>query len=305
MAFNTSSLDAKLTTYVDGSKALLISNAIFGQDTIKNMTLQTGVKATVPIVKMDTTINFGDGTQCGFTDSGDTTFTNRMLTPGFVKVNKAFCDKKLLNSWAAHEVIVAAGKSELPFEEKLINDLVKGINEKIEQAVWTGTVASDKVNGIITTLTADEKTKVIPAANVIAKNNDSVAKRVEDLWKLLPASMGNATIFMSVANFKALVLAYEKENNYHYEAKEDGTYEIQLPYGTNKVVGVVGMGTSDVIMATPYENLVYGVDLENDSEEFDVWYSKDNQEFRFACNFAMAVNYANPAEVFASMTKTA
>ena len=37
--------------------------------------------------------------------------------------------------------------------------------------------------------------------------------------------------------------------------------------------------------------------MEGDDEKFDLWYSKDNQEFRLAINFNAGVQVAFPDEI--------
>ena len=44
-------------------------------------------------------------------------------------------------------------------------------------------------------------------------------------------------------------------------------------------------------------NLFYGVSADEDSDTFDLWYSKDNREFRLAINFIAGVQVAFPNEV--------
>lgn len=55
-------------------------------------------------------------------------------------------------------------------------------------------------------------------------------------------------------------------------------------------------GTKKVVAADFANNIFYGTDMEGDEEIFDLWYSKDNQEFRLAINFA-GVQVAFPDQV--------
>ena len=44
-------------------------------------------------------------------------------------------------------------------------------------------------------------------------------------------------------------------------------------------------------------NIVAGVDMENDTEVFDFWFSRDNDEFRFKEEFSLGVQVAYPSEI--------
>jgi hypothetical protein len=55
-------------------------------------------------------------------------------------------------------------------------------------------------------------------------------------------------------------------------------------------------GTGAILAADP-ANLYYGVDMQDDSESFDLWYSKDNSEFRLKISFNAGTQIAFPDQV--------
>ena len=76
----------------------------------------------------------------------------------------------------------------------------------------------------------------------------------------------------------------------------EGAMEYMLP-GTNvRVIAVPGMA-DDKAVAGRLSNFFYGTDLESDMETFDLWYSKDNREFRIDVSFIAGVQIAYPSEV--------
>lgn len=305
MAYDITSLDAKLKSYLDGSRAELVSGAIFGAKSTDKMNIQTGVKADTPIIRLENEITFQDGSGCGFNAEGDTTFTNRILSPEFIKVNMSWCDKDFLKTWANQEVAVQAGREKLPFEEKITSNLIAKINVEVDKLVWQG----DKTNGtgnmalmdgIHTLIEADITNTVIPAANVIDKDSDDMLTRMEKLWKAIPAAYTDkVTFFTSVTNYKTFIVELTNSNMYHVFEQYDGEYRMKLPFAGNiELVGLQALEGVDTIIATPYDNLYYGVDLEDDTEVFDLWYSKDDRVFKFDCEFAAAVQYAIPEAIF-------
>ena len=70
--------------------------------------------------------------------------------------------------------------------------------------------------------------------------------------------------------------------------------EIVYP-GTNiKVIAVPGLTTTNRIVATYLGNLFYGTDLLSDEEQFQIWFSQDNDEVRFQAAFKAGVQFAYP-----------
>ncbi len=95
MAFNV----AALADYTEQNEALLVTSSVLGAKTaslIKSAgNVMVGVKSAETINIMDTDAIFQSGGSCGFTASGSTTFTQRTVTVGKIKVNEALCPKDL------------------------------------------------------------------------------------------------------------------------------------------------------------------------------------------------------------------
>lgn len=302
MAYQTTNLDSALKNYLNANRDELVSNSIFSAKSTRLMQLQTGVKNVTAIVRMENDVVFQDGSQCGFNASGATAFTNRNLTPAFIKVNMSWCDKDLLKTWAAYRVAVGAGRAKMPFEEQILANLIKKIGAELEKALWQGDTTNGTGNlavmdGLYTMMGADITSTVIPAANVQAKGSDTVFQRAMKLFNALPANIGEAAILMSTANFRTLVSDVLIANNYNMVVDYNENYELTLPHTNIKVYGVAGLDGVDALIATPLDNLYYGVDAEDDSEVFDLWYDPNTKLFKFDCEFAASVQYAIPENI--------
>ena len=93
-------------------------------------------------------------------------------------------------------------------------------------------------------------------------------------------------------------MALASANLYNYKPEVGAEMELVIPGTSTKVYGLAGLnGTKTIIAGVLNENIFYGVDMEGDEETFDLWYSKDNQEFRLAINFAAGVQVAFPDQV--------
>ena len=289
MAINVSAL----TAYVEEQRLPLIRKTVFAAPSTKYFNLQTGIKHSAALNILNTEVAFGDGATCGWNEAGTSSFSQRTLEVGNYKVNMSFCDKAMLKYWNGYEVRVAAGQKSLPFEEDFVAGIIDGVRVKLENMIWKGVKATDKMDGLLTILKAE--------GSVIKPTIDSGATIYEKTiaaYKAIPASkLESASIFMGVDNFRDLVLELTAKNLYHYSPEVDSALEIVLPGTNTKVRGVAGLNGEKAIVAADGENIYFGVDMEGDEERFDLWYSQDNQEFRLAINFNAGVQVAFPDEV--------
>ena len=282
---------SSLPKYVEENRLPLISKAVLGAKTPSLLTLQTGVKGETALNLLQTSVVFGDGADCGWNEAGTATLTQRIIKPVIAKVNMAFCDKKLIGKWAQSQVRIAAGLEKLPFEEDFMNSIADGIKAGIEKMVWQGDSANREsrieCDGFLKLLGADSS-----VIDVTFTSGANVYQKTLQVLDAIPGEVyDKASIFMGADYFRSLVQNLVAANLYHYD-DNDGEMEITLP-GTNiKVYGVHGLDGTKKIVAGPRDEMFYGVDFENDEEVFDLFYSKDNREFRLAVEFACGVQYA-------------
>lgn len=289
--YTISGLDSRLKTYLETNGVEVLTKALFNSESAKYFQVQTGVTAEQPIIRLDSTITLADASNCGFTATGSDTFTNRLLSPKFLKVNKEFCPKTLLKTWAHSDVRMNALNQEMPFEELLISNNINELAKVNERLIWEGNTTSGEGNmllmdGIITLAKADENTVKQ------SKGSDDLWARVEKIWLSLPAEIADkCTLFMSIANYKQLIVDLMNKNMYHVFETYDGEYMMSMP-GTNMVIRGVSGITQDVLLATPEDNLYLGVDGESDSETVDLYFDKSDRTFKFVVEYAYCVNYA-------------
>lgn len=291
MAYTINDLDTRLKNYLETNGTEVLTKALFNSESAKYFNVQTGVTSETPIIRLDSSITLADASTCGFEATGSDTFSNRLLSPKFLKVNKEFCPKTLLKTWAHSDVRMNALGETLPFEELLINNNINELAKVNERLIWEGDTTSGTGNmllmdGITTIAKKDENTvKQV-------KGSDTIWQRVQKIWLALPAEIADkATIFMSIANYKQLIVELMNENMFHVFEEYKGTYEMVMPGANVKIKGVSGI-TSDVILATPEDNLYLGVDGENDDEVCDFYFDKSSRTFKFCIEYAYCVNYA-------------
>ena len=297
MSIKTSSL----TAFVDEQRLPLIRKAVVGNRSAKEFALMTGVKGATALNLLNTDVTFADGTACGWTEAGTAELSQRILTPGVIKVQMSYCQNQLLKYWTNYEVRVAAGQKNLPFEEDFVNNAIESIKAKLEKAMWQGDTTSDDAN----LKQFDGLCKTIAAATVAgtytSAASDTVTKIINETYALIPDAVferGEVVMYISGANYRKYIQELIANGNLVITntVNDVAMPESVLIPGTNvRVIPVAGLdGASLKAVASYRENFVYGVDLADDDEKFDLWYSQDNDEFRLAVSFVAGVQVAYP-----------
>ena len=291
MSYNITELDNRLKNYLETNGTEVLTKALFNSESAKYFQIQTGCTSEQPIIRLDSSITLADATSCGFEANGSDTFSNRLLSPKFLKLNKEFCPKTLLKTWAHSDVRMNALGETLPFEELLINNNINELAKVNERLIWEGKTSGGVGNmalmdGIITIARADENTIKLE------KGSDDLWTRVEKTWlALAPEVADKCTLFMSIANYKQLIVELMNKNMYNVFETYEGEYRMTMP-GTNLVIRGVSGITEDVLVCTPEDNLYLGVDGESDSETVDLYFDKSSRTFKFVVEYAYAVQYA-------------
>lgn len=296
MAINVSALG----TYVDEQRLPLLRNAVIGARSAYHFNLQTGVKGATALNLLGTNVEFGDGSACGWNEAGTSTLSQRILTPGAIKINMSFCDKQLLKTWANYEVRVAAGQKTLPFEEDFMKGVGEDVAAKLEKAIWQGDTASsdknlNKFDGVIKVLSG-----ATLASSITYASGDTKSKIVNEVYAAIPSaaySKGEVVMYVGEDFYRAYVQELVANGNLVITT---GLNDVAMPESilipaTNvRIIGVGGLNGTDKVYASYKDNFVYGVDLTGDEEKYDFWYSQDNREHRLAIEFVAGTQVAYP-----------
>lgn len=287
--FNVSTLP----DYTAQNKGELLSKAVFGFETRQYVNIMTGVKykEALNIISTDPVLQTRT---CGWDASGNVSFTQRVMTVAPYKVNMSLCDEDLRKKWMNDQLVVKAGGEVLPFEEKITDGIVKGVNKQLENLIWNATDASNGFSGFLTIANAEAS-----VIDVSAGATDYATAL--EVYKAIPAEvLDKAEIFVGEDQFRSIVLEITAKNLYHYNPEVDDAKTIILPGTNTKLHGVPGLNGKKQMLAADPENLFYGVDMADDAETFDIWYSKDAQEFRVAIKLNAGAQIAFPDQVVLS-----
>lgn len=311
MAFSVGTLAA----YTKENEALLVASSVLGSKTaslIKEQgNVMVGVKSSETINIMDTDAIFQDGSSCGFTASGTTSFTQRTVTVGKIKVNEALCLKDLESKYLQKALPAGSQYDSMIYSEEYSKRKAEKIALQLENTIWQGNTGSVDVNlnkfsGLTTLITAAGGSVVnansVPFHGSVetAITDANVISIFDDIYKAIPAQVvdkDDITIFCGMDVFRTYTVKLKTSNLYHYKYDESANGQFFLP-GTNvKVMAVQGLNSTGKIVASRVSNLFLGTDLLNEEERFEIFFAKEADQVRFVAEFKMGVNFAFPDEI--------
>jgi hypothetical protein len=311
MSFSISTL----SNYTKENEASLVTSSVLGAKTaalIKSAgNVMVGVKSAETINIMDTDAFFQAGGTCGWNASGTTSFTQRTVTVGKIKVQEALCPKALEAKYLQKALPTGSTYDSIPFEQDYSDRKAKTIASQLETALWQGDTAS--ANGNLNKF--DGFIKLIGAASGVVDANVSgfisgaplssitaanVVNLFDGIYKAIPAKVVAAedmVIVCGMDTFRTYTIALKNANmfNYAFDGKADA--EFTLPGTSIKVVALQGLNGTNDLYAMRLSNLFLGTDLLNEEEKFEIFFAKEADEVRFAAEFKMGVNVAFPDEI--------
>jgi hypothetical protein len=304
MSFTVSSLAA----YTNEQSTDLLVKALFSNKTAATMyaanQVQVGVKSAASLNILASTVYFqADG--CGYNPSGVTTFTQRNITVGAVKVEETLCPKTLEAKWMQTQ-IMPGSPTMVPFEEQIGNEKAAVIAQTLETAMWQGDTTSGNPN----LSRFDGFSKIIAAASPVLANaapttfstvtSANIDDILDQVYANIPAAVATKTdlvCFLGVDAYKLMLVNLKNANLFHYVA--DAATEMEMVYpGTNmKLIAVGGLNGTNKLFAGSLSNFFLGTDLANEEEDVKMWYSQDADEVRVRFTFKYGVQVAFPSEV--------
>jgi hypothetical protein len=249
---------------------------------------------------------------CGYSPSGTTSFSQRLLSPGKIRVEETICPKDL-EQFFTMEVLRSGSTYEdfgsADFAAAYLAKKNARIAAQLETAIWQGSTASatanlNKFDGLSTLINAGSPVDAnvsayTGVATITTVTQSNVIAATEGLYKAIPAqvlSKGDAKIFVGDDWFRLLVMAYRAEKLFLYQANENADRRFVLPATSVEVVAVNGLNTTGDAYAMSLSNMVLGVDLQDEDQSYKLWYSEDQNEIRSRVAFKLGVNVAFTAE---------
>lgn len=305
MSFDVSSL----TNYVNEQSTDLISRLYFEKTSSDYFTLQSGVKKTDALHLLSVTAFPQDGSGCTPSASGGVAFSDRNLTVGQITYYSGFCMKDLIPKYT--QILLRNGNAEteeMVFEQEVANSIISTIMEHNEVADWQGDTGSGNVyinryDGLIKIIDAagtavdGNTTSETSITSGASGNIDTIINNICNARPAKVKSAPNQVLFVGQDTFDKYVDTLNAKNLFHVNATDWANYTVSIPGKNVTLVGVVGLdGTNRMFLGTQ-ENFFLGFDLQNDEEEFDMWYDKKDDKVYYRVKFKRGLQVAYPDEI--------
>ena len=286
MAINVSTLP----DYIQENRDELFVKAIASTKTLDYIESMLGVKGKAALNYLDSTVVLADGESCGWNPQGDDTFTQKTVSTKLVTVNKEFCAKQMRSKWMSYDLSLAAGRENLPFEQKIAESNVAAIKKAVEKLIWQGDVTLG-IDGLLKQIKAEE-------TSIKVNGGTTILEKIGKVIAAIPAGAleKGVNVFMSYTDFRSYVEAKNAEccaNMPIIDANVD--YLVYAGDSRIKLVPVAGLEGTSKIVAAPYDALVYATDVEDSEGIFKMWFDEKEDKFLFKVLFTAgtAVKYAD------------
>lgn len=312
-----------LTAYTEQNEKQLVAGSLFEARTqqliLSQGNLMTGIKSAETINRMDTDVFFQDDSACGFAASGTTEFTQRTLTVGKIKSQEILCPKDLEAFYLQKALKPGGTYEDFAFENEYTGRKAGKIAEALEVAIWQATGSGfGGTNGLLnkfkgikqhiseaggTVINANTSTFISGGPITNIETTAKAINAVNAVIAALPAKIkgkDDVVIFVGWDVFDLLVQGYIGLNLYHYNPgadKENPNAEFVVPGYGYKVVPVHGLDGLKDIYAFRMSNIYMGTDLQNEEEQFKMWYSQDDDNIKFSVRFKFGVQFAFMDEI--------
>ena len=293
MAINVSTLP----DYIQENRDELFVKAIASTKTLDYIESMLGVKGKAALNYLNSTVVLADGESCGWNPQGDDTFTQKTVTTKLVAVNKEFCAKQMRSKWMSYDLSLAAGRENLPFEQKIAESNVAAIKKAVEKLIWQGDVTLG-IDGLLKQIKTEE-------GAVKVSGGTTILEKVGKVIAAIPAGAleKGVNVFMSYTDFRSYVEAKNAEccgNMPVIDANVD--YLVYAGDSRIKLVPVAGLEGTDKIVAAPYDALVYATDVEDSEGIFKMWFDEKEDKFLFKVLFTAgtAVKYNDEVVLYSA-----
>lgn len=313
MAFSLGTLSAYTKQLVKPLLEAAVFSAKTQQMIKKGGITLPNVKSTVAIPIFDTDAVFGTQS-CTFDPSGTTSFTQRSITVGKIKVEEKLCMKDM-EAYFLQEALKAGSTyedfSNSDFQKAYLERKNLKIAANLETAIWQGDTSSyapnlNKFDGLQKLIAAGSPvnanvsgyTGIAPITTITPSN---VIAAVKGMKNAIPAALKGMTdliIFCGYDVYDMYVDAGVTANLFHYDFKDDSNYGgLKIPGTGIRLEAVHGLDGTGDMYGIRLSNIAEALDLEGEEQNYRLWYSEDNNDVRFRAEWKYGVNVAFTTEV--------
>jgi len=269
-------------------------------------------KSVVAVPIMDTDAVF-QSDSCSWNPSGTTSFTQRTITVGKIKVEESICPKDL-EAYFTQEALKQGSTYEdfgnAEFQAAFLAKKNLRIAAQIETSLWQGDITGsgganlNKFDGLIKLIDGGSPVDAnvsgfTGVATITTITGSNVVAATEGIYKAIPAAVmakGDVKIFVGNDWYRLLIMAYRALNLFSYNPQDANASSFILPATNIEIISTNGLNGTGDAYAISLSNMAMAVDLEAEEENYTMWYSKDNGDVRFRVAFKIGVNVGITSE---------
>lgn len=294
---------SNLSAWTDENELELTTRAVTEARTLGLIDIRTGIKGTQQIPLMDTELIYQDASGCDLSASGDTELNKTNISVVEIGYMQEFCPKTLRGFFAQQALRpgTMAEDKELPFEKAITDYILKKNAAALDDLIWrgdtsiSGTSNLNFFDGFATQFDASGDVNEANDLGYAALNSTRIYAALEATY-LKAVSTNEAvalsddfTLWVNRALFTYLQSNYAAKNNFHLDPKNPNEMTTTL-FGYNvKVEAIPGLNTHNSIYGARKSSLIFGTDLESDTDSFELWYSQDDDKIYLRSKFSAGV----------------
>lgn len=303
---------SSLTNYVNEQSKDLLTALQFAGETATYANIVTGVKSSETLQILTNSPVPQDGTSCGFNASGDSAFTQRLITTAPIKYQDSLCPRNLEAKWT--QLLLKKGQkyTEADIPAKIIEDIKLQIIKRNEVMDWQGDTTStnaylNRYDGLRKIIAAATGTTTATASTYNATNCRTI---VANIVASIPAAQKGdpaTKIFMGYDAAETYRQKLMNDNLYHVPTgtgtqkglmAEGSVHEIIPVHGLDGLTATTGVANPFIFALDPDRNLYLGVDMEGEEEKADMWLDgSDNETVKYSFRFRRGWQIAFPSEI--------
>lgn len=304
-----------LVAYVKENERSLFTGSLFDAKTQQLIqsagNVMVEVKSSETVNIMDTDAAFQDDSGCAFNASGTTSFSQRTLTVGKIKVQEALCPKSLEAYYLQKALPAGSNYTDIIFAQEYMDRKTKKIAEQLETAIWQGDTTSLNINlnkfdgfqkiiGAAAGVIDANTSTYVSGAPLSSLNVTNIISVIKGIKNALPARVkgkSDVKIFCGWDIFDLIVDAHVNANLFNYGAQNIGDGSFTIPGTTYVVEAVHGLDGTNDLYAMRTSNMFFGTDIINEDQNVEMWYSQDDRNVKFHVGFKAGVQIAFPDEI--------
>ena len=292
-----------LADYTNQQSLDLISKAILADPTASYVQVMPGVKSAEDIHTIESDLKVQTGS-AGFGASGSTTLGKVTLSVDKCKVNEILDSYALESKYTQLALNPGSILTEVPFEQYLSEEKAKSLSKVIAKQYWQGDISNGSgnnalVDGLIVDLGGDA-TRVVAATGASDWNSSNIIASVQEMIAAQDVDVADSdsrVMFVSPAYYQILVDALFAGNYFHVAPDTLVGGEFVFPGSNVRIVRTYGLqgssshslavSSNDGVALVDTRYIYWGTDLVSDYSNFEIFYSRDNDEVRFISRYKM------------------